>query len=75
MVSSGSCGPEPDSRRTAGRRGAWLPGGAFRAQIQPGEARAMSRFQPRLANPPGEGRRRRVLYTVYVPAPEPPAKH
>jgi DNA-binding transcriptional ArsR family regulator len=28
-------------------------------------------FQPRLANPPGEGRRRRLLYTVYLPAPEP----
>ena len=30
-------------------------------------------FQPRLANPPGNGRRRRLVYTVYVPAPEPPS--
>jgi DNA-binding transcriptional ArsR family regulator len=29
-------------------------------------------FQPRLANPPGNGRRRRLVFTVYVPAPEPP---
>jgi Helix-turn-helix domain len=28
-------------------------------------------FQPRLANPPAEGRRRRLLYTVYVPASQP----
>ena len=26
--------------------------------------------QPRLANAPGKGRRRRVLYTVYLPGPE-----
>ena len=26
--------------------------------------------QPRLANAPGKGRRRRVLYTVFLPAPE-----
>jgi hypothetical protein len=31
-------------------------------------------FQPRLANTPGNGRRRRMLYTVLLPAPErPPA--
>jgi Helix-turn-helix domain len=29
--------------------------------------------QPRLANPPGEGRRRRMLYAVLLPAPEEPA--
>ena len=29
-------------------------------------------FLPRLANPPGRGRRRRSLYTVLLPAPEPP---
>lgn len=29
--------------------------------------------QPRLANAPGEGRRRRMLYTVLLPAPEQPA--
>lgn len=27
-------------------------------------------FQPRLANPPGKGRRRRSMYTVVLPAPE-----
>jgi hypothetical protein len=26
-------------------------------------------FQPRLANPPGKGRRRRMVYTVVLPAP------
>jgi Helix-turn-helix domain len=26
-------------------------------------------FQPRLANAPGEGRRRRMLYTVFLPGP------
>ena len=33
--------------------------------------------QPRLANAPGKGRRRRMVYTVFLPAPEeasPPAK-
>ena len=29
-------------------------------------------FQPRLANTPAPGRRRRMLYTVYLPDPEPP---
>jgi len=27
-------------------------------------------FQPRLANAPGKGRRRRMIYTVFLPAPE-----
>ena len=27
-------------------------------------------FQPRLANGPGKGRRRRMVYTVFLPAPE-----
>jgi hypothetical protein len=27
-------------------------------------------FQPRLANAPGEGRRRRMIYNVVLPAPE-----
>lgn len=27
-------------------------------------------LQPRLANGPGKGRRRRVLYTIYLPGPE-----
>lgn len=30
-------------------------------------------FQPRLANVPGKGRRRRMVYTVFVPAPGKPA--
>jgi hypothetical protein len=30
-------------------------------------------FQPRLANAPGGGRRRRLVYTVFLPAPEKPA--
>ncbi len=29
-------------------------------------------FQPRLANPPGKGRRRRMVYTVFLPSPEKP---
>jgi DNA-binding transcriptional ArsR family regulator len=28
-------------------------------------------YQPRLANPPGPGRRRRVIYNVVLPAPRP----
>ena len=31
-------------------------------------------FQPRLANPPGKGRKRRMVYTVFLPSPEPPAE-
>ena len=27
-------------------------------------------FQPRLANPPGKGRKRRMVYTAFLPAPE-----
>jgi hypothetical protein len=27
-------------------------------------------FQPRLANPPGKGRRRRMVYNVILPAPD-----
>lgn len=30
-------------------------------------------FGPRLANPPAPGRTRRMVYTVFLPAPEPPA--
>jgi hypothetical protein len=29
-------------------------------------------FRPRLANPPGEGRVRRMVYTVFLPAPPQP---
>jgi hypothetical protein len=29
-------------------------------------------LQPRLANPPGEGRRRHMLYSVFLPAPDQP---
>ena len=31
-------------------------------------------FQPRLANPPGKGRRRRMVYNVILPAPKQPAR-
>jgi hypothetical protein len=31
-------------------------------------------FLPRLANAPGQGRRRRVVYNVYLPAPAPAAR-
>jgi hypothetical protein len=27
-------------------------------------------FRPRLGNPPGPGRKRRMVYTVFLPAPE-----
>jgi hypothetical protein len=30
-------------------------------------------FQPRLANSPAKGRKRRIVYTVFLPAPEQPA--
>ena len=30
-------------------------------------------FQPRLANPPRKNRKRRMIYTVFLPAPEQPA--
>jgi hypothetical protein len=32
-------------------------------------------FQPRLANPPGRGRRRRTVYTVLLPAPADGLRH
>lgn len=54
----------------------------FAAQIAPDEARAMSAeahgqafmayVAGMLANAPGQGRRRRMVYTVFIPAPETP---
>jgi hypothetical protein len=60
----------PDPAAEAGyRAGAlWLTDDEFASLLLD-----LSRvFQPRLANPPGNGRRRRLVFTVYVPAPEPP---
>jgi hypothetical protein len=47
----------------------WLTDAEFAGLLQD-LARA---FQPRLANAPGPGRRRRMLYSVLLPAPEKPA--
>jgi DNA-binding transcriptional ArsR family regulator len=59
----------PDPAREAGYRvGAmWLTDAEFAELMH--DIRAV--FQPRLAHPPGERRRRRVFYTVYLPAPGP----
>lgn len=43
----------------------WLTDDEFAALVR--DLRAV--FQPRLANPPGKGRRRRVIYTVFLPDP------
>lgn len=60
---------QPDPARDGAdyRVGAlWLTDGEFGALLRElGEV-----FQPRLANPPGKGRKRRMLYTVFLPAPE-----
>jgi DNA-binding transcriptional ArsR family regulator len=57
----------PDPAREAGyRAGAlWLTDAELAQLLL--DLRAV--FQPRLANPPAEGRRRRMFYTVYLPAP------
>ncbi len=62
----------PDPAGEAGyRAGAlWLTDAEF-AQLLI-ELQAV--FQPRLANPPAPGRRRRMFYTVYLPAPAPPER-
>jgi DNA-binding transcriptional ArsR family regulator len=59
----------PDPAAEAGyQAGAlWLTDDEFAALLH--DLRRV--FQPRLANPPREGRRRRLLYTAYVPAPGP----
>jgi hypothetical protein len=57
----------PDPEREAGYRvGAlWLTDAEFTDLLN--DLRLV--FQPRLANAPAEGRRRRMVYTVYLPAP------
>lgn len=59
----------PDPATEAGyRAGAlWLTDDEFASLLH--DLRQV--FQPRLANPPAEGRRRRLLYTVYLPAVPP----
>jgi hypothetical protein len=56
----------PDPAREAGYRvGAlWLTDAEFAGLMHD----LQLVFQPRLANSPGEGRRRRMIYTVYLPA-------
>lgn len=60
---------QPDPARDGAdyRVGAlWLTDGEF-AQLVRDLAIV---FQPRLANAPGKGRKRRMIYTVFLPAPE-----
>ena len=47
----------------------WLTDAEFAEFIQD----LVAVFQPRLANPPGKGRRRRIVYNVILPAPDQPA--
>ncbi|MGA2928388.1 MAG: helix-turn-helix domain-containing protein [Solirubrobacteraceae bacterium] len=47
----------------------WLTGGEFAELLR--DLSAV--FAPRLANPPAAGRRRRLVYMVFLPAPEQPA--
>lgn len=62
--------PDPVRDGADYRMGAmWLTDGEF-AQFLRDFANIA---QPRLANPPAKGRRRRMVYTVFLPAPEPPA--
>jgi hypothetical protein len=63
-------GPEDPAKDGAGYRvaGMWLTDAELSDYLR--ELTAIS--QPRLANPPGNGRRRRMLYTVLLPAPENP---
>jgi DNA-binding transcriptional ArsR family regulator len=49
--------------------GMWLTDAEFAEFIQD----LVAVFQPRLANPPGRGRRRRIVYNVILPAPNQPA--
>ena len=60
--------PADPAREAGYRAGAmWLTDDEFATLLH--DLRAV--FQPRLANPPGEGRRRRMFYTVYLPVPRP----
>jgi hypothetical protein len=60
--------PADPSRDGAGYQvGAlWLTDAEFQELLR----ELTAAFAPRLANPPGEGRRRRLVYTVFIPAPE-----
>jgi Helix-turn-helix domain len=50
----------------------WLTDGEFAELLRD----LATVFQPRLANPPAKGRKRRMVYMVFLPAPEPAAaKH
>jgi hypothetical protein len=62
--------PDNPTKDGAGYRvaGMWLTDAELADYLR--EIVAIS--QPRLANGPGEGRRRRMLYTVVLPAPESP---
>jgi hypothetical protein len=62
--------PDPARDGASYRMGAlWLTDAEFADLIRD----LQTIFQPRLANAPGKGRRRRTVYTVVIPAPgEPP---
>ena len=61
--------PDPLTDGADYRAGAmWLTDAEFAAFLR--DLAAV--FQPRLANAPGKRRRRRMIYTVFLPAPEPP---
>jgi Helix-turn-helix domain len=66
-------GPETPGKDGAGYRVAamWLTDAELAGYLR--ELAAIS--QPRLANAPGAGRRRRMLYTVLLPAPDAEAEH
>ncbi len=62
--------PDPREDGADYRAGAmWLTDAEFAAFLR--DLAAV--FQPRLANAPGKNRRRRMIYTVFLPAPEQPA--
>jgi hypothetical protein len=61
--------PDPARDGASYRMGAlWLSDAEFADLIRD----LQTTFQPRLANAPGKGRRRRMVYTVLLPAPEEP---
>ena len=61
--------PDPARDGASYRMGAlWLTDAEFADLIRD----LQSAFGPRLANAPGKGRRRRMVYTVLLPAPEEP---
>jgi hypothetical protein len=59
--------PDPDRDGASYRIGAlWLTDAELADLIRD----LQTVFQPRLANAPGKGRRRRTIYTVLLPAPD-----